>query len=73
MGTVRNPLRYSGLNNGAYKMSIYTEKGYKDRKDYLERLADDYGIDEEMVFAAASILGTNEDFDGLVSALEDYQ
>lgn len=52
-------------------MSIYTEQGYKNRKDYLDSLAEDYGIDRHTVYAIASMLGPNEDFDGLVSNLQD--
>lgn len=26
-------------------MSIYTENGYKNRRDYLECLAEDYGVE----------------------------
>ena len=52
-------------------MSIYTEEGYKNRKDYLNNLADDFGIDRETVFFHASVLGPDEDFDGLVTNLED--
>ena len=53
------------------KMSIYTENGYKNRKDYLNNLADDMGIDRETVYQIASILGSSEDFDGLITSLED--
>ncbi len=52
-------------------MSIYQENGYKNRKDYLNNLADDFGIDRETVFFYASVLGPDEDFDGLVTSLED--
>jgi hypothetical protein len=52
-------------------MSIYTENGYKNRKDYLNNLADEMGIDHETVFFYASVLGPDEDFDGLVTSLED--
>lgn len=52
-------------------MSIYQEHGYESRKDYLKCLAEDYGVPEETVFALASVLGSTEDFDGLVSAVED--
>lgn len=52
-------------------MSIYQENGYKNRKDYLNNLADDFGIDRETVFFYASTLGPDEDFDGLVTSLED--
>ncbi len=50
---------------------IYREYGYDDHDDYLRSLADDYGVPEEAVQALADILGPDEDFDGLVSSLED--
>jgi hypothetical protein len=34
-------------------------------------LADDYGLDRSTVYALAGILGSSEDFDGLICALED--
>jgi len=52
--------------------NLYIENGYKDRRDYLENLALDMGLDREIVFSLASLLGSVEDFDGLVSSLEDY-
>ena len=54
-------------------MSIYTDEGYESRRDYLTSLASDFGIDTEIVFSIAGMLGSNEDFDGLVTELEDYQ
>ena len=50
-------------------MSIYTENGYANRKEYLRELADEYGKD--LVYTLTSVLPASEDFDGLVSALED--
>lgn len=52
-------------------MSIYEEHGYANRKEYLIGLADDYGVDQDEVFALASILGPSEDFDGLITSIED--
>lgn len=52
-------------------MNIYQENGYESRRDYLESLADELGIDVNIVFMAASLLGPNEDFDGLVATLQD--
>ena len=54
-------------------MTIYQENGYDNRKHYLTCLADDLGIDVQTVFTLASILGSTEDFDGLVTALEDLE
>jgi len=50
-------------------MNDYIELGYKNRRDYLESLAEEY--DRDKVFALAALLGPSEDFDGLVTALED--
>lgn len=52
--------------------NVYERNGYENRKEYLENLADEYGIDKGTVFEMASILGENEDFDGLVTTIEDY-
>lgn len=52
-------------------MNIYQENGYTDRKDYLNTLADDLGVDIETVYTVADLLGQTEDFDGLISMLED--
>jgi hypothetical protein len=52
-------------------MSIYTDEGYTSRRDYLETLADDMGVDLDTVFTLAGILGSSEDFDGLITSLED--
>jgi hypothetical protein len=47
-------------------------EGYRDRNDYLACLADSMEIDLETVKTLADLLGPNEDFDGLVTTLEDY-
>ncbi len=54
-------------------MSIYTDNGYESRKDYLQCLADEYGVDIGTVLAIASMYGENEDFDGLLTALQDIE
>lgn len=53
------------------KENIYQQNGYANRKDYLKCLAEDYGVDINTVLALANMLGPNEDFDGLVSAVEE--
>lgn len=52
--------------------NVYERNGYENRKEYLENLASNYGVEEAVVFEMASILGSTEDFDGLVTTLEDY-
>ena len=51
--------------------SIYTENGYASRSDYLKCLAEDHGVPLSIVRALAGVLGPSEDFDGLVTAVED--
>lgn len=53
-------------------MTIYTDNGYESRRDYLDHLAEDYGVDKATVYSLASLLGPGEDFDGLVAELEDF-
>lgn len=52
-------------------LSVYQENGYENREAYLLSLADQYGVDYATVYALADVLGPNEDFDGLVSMIED--
>lgn len=51
---------------------VYVENGYEDRQDYLESLADEYEVNLREVEVLADLLGEDEDFDGLVSAIEDF-
>lgn len=53
-------------------MSVYAENGYKNRREYLACIAEEYGAPWETVLAVAQILGPEEDFDGLIVALEDW-
>jgi hypothetical protein len=48
----------------------YRSAGYADRKDYLNSLHDEYGAD--IVNAVTACLPASEDFDGLITALEDW-
>lgn len=50
----------------------YLDNGYNSRAEYLQALAEEHEIDEEDVMMLASLLGPNEDFDGLVTAVEDF-
>jgi len=51
----------------------YEEDGCFDRYGYIVALADDWGIDLDIAIELADLLGPEEDFDGLVCALEDAQ
>jgi len=50
--------------------SIYQEHGFANRSAYLRDLAEDYG---RKVFLLADLLGPSEDFDGLLTSLEDAE
>ena len=51
-------------------MNDYTANGFKDRRAYLESLCLEY--DRDIVYMLADLLGSSEDFDGLITSLEDY-
>lgn len=55
----------------AANLESYLEYGAESRAEYLEMLADDYDLPLSTVRALADVLGPSEDFDGLVTALED--
>jgi hypothetical protein len=48
--------------------SVYQQNGFNSRKEYLDSLREDYG---GLVDVLTSILPPSEDFDGLVTELED--
>ncbi len=52
---------------------VYQMNGYRNREDYLRYLAEDSCRGLKHVEMLADLLGEDEDFDGLVSALEDWQ
>lgn len=54
-------------------MNIYEENGYASRGEYLDAMAEDYGLEKSDVRLLADLLGPNEDFDGLISGLEEMQ
>ena len=53
--------------------NVYIQNGYESREHYLQCMSEDYGVPIETVYSLADMLGESEDFDGLVSALEDAE
>ena len=49
--------------------NVYQLNGFANREEYLDELREEYGA--ELVDALTSVLPASEDFDGLVSSLED--
>ena len=52
--------------------NIYQNNGYKNRTEYLQNLAFEYEVPLDVVEMFSDMLGTEEDFDGLVSIIQDY-
>lgn len=52
-------------------LSVYERNGYRNRAHYLQCLADENGVPLSVVHALAGMLGPSEDFDGLVTSIED--
>jgi len=53
--------------------NVYQENGFANRNAYLDSLALEFDVDRERVYFLADILGPSEDFDRLITSLEDYQ
>jgi len=56
--------------DGTTFMKVYQDHGFATRRAYLESLCEEYP--PEAVYALADLLGPLEDFDGLVTGLEEY-
>ena len=51
-------------------ISRYQEEGYNTRAKYLNGLREEYGA--EIFDAVSSVMPPSEDFDGLITELQDY-
>ena len=49
--------------------NVYQLNGFANREEYLDELREEYGA--ELVDALTSVLPPSEDFDGLITELED--
>ena len=63
------------LNNARDKesgilISRYQEEGYNTRAEYLNGLREEYGA--EIFDTVSSVMPPSEDFDGLITDLQDY-
>ena len=71
--TAETPLATILRINAARTISLerYAEEGNFDRFGYIRDLADNHGVDLTAVIEFADLLGPEEDFDGLVTTIED--
>jgi hypothetical protein len=53
--------------------NVYKAKGFADRNDYLRDVAANYGFTYKTVRMLADMLGEIEDFDGLISHLNEIE
>lgn len=53
-------------------MSIYTDNGFANRREYFDSLSREFEIGTDMISTFADLLGPDEDFDGLVSQIQEY-
>lgn len=51
----------------------YKEVGCNSRDDYLKRLSQSRCVDPSIVYSLATLYGPEEDFDDLVTAVEDME
>jgi hypothetical protein len=61
------------MDNTQDRNQVYRNHGYRNRAHYLKSIAEEMAIPLRVVHALAHMLGPNEDFDGLINALEDYE
>lgn len=52
---------------------IYTQNGYNNRTDYLKQLSNSYGLPYHLILELSDTLGSVEDFDALLIALNDIR
>lgn len=57
--------------NNMTGIEVYKRNGYANRKEYLETLASEFELPYGTVKIIADMLGADEDFDGLVTELEE--
>lgn len=50
---------------------IYQRNGFETRLDYISSLIETYGLPRIVVFQLANLLGAAEDFDGLITELNE--
>lgn len=65
--------RFERMLEDSVERCIYKQNGYTSRSHYIECLSEDYNVPLDTVEALADLYGEVEDFDGLVTALQDIE
>ena len=63
------PISPLEMSTDTLPLEVYYAHGFDNREQYIASLKEDY--DPELVDALTSVLPPSEDFDGLVTELED--
>ena len=45
----------------------------KEQEEYIESIADDYGVNYESAYIVAELLGVDELYDGFISSMQDIE
>jgi len=53
-------------------INVYQANGFKNRNEHLSNLSDIYDIPLCELCCISELFGENEDFDGLVAAVQDF-
>lgn len=68
---VTQALRQRINDERTYPLDVYRDQGCDSRFEWLQHLADFNGVPLRDVIAMADVLTAEEDFDGLVTTLQD--
>jgi len=55
------------------RLEIYREHGAESRLEYITNLAYEHDVPLDEALTIACLFGPDEDFDGLVCAMQDYE
>lgn len=61
------------MDNKKNQNEKYIRLGFKNRQEYLDSLAEERDLGPGVVEALSDILGESEDFDGLLSSLDEAE
>jgi hypothetical protein len=56
----------------AKRSTVYEDNGFTNRTEYLWSLTEDHNVSIETVHLYSDLMGPSEDFDGLVSSLQEH-
>lgn len=61
------------MDNKKNQNEKYVRLGFKNRQEYLDSLSEERDLGPGVVEALSDVLGESEDFDGLLSSLDEAE